>query len=423
MYGPVLLVACLILLFYTPTAPASHKDEEPASDSADSVLKRETLTGDWFGWGEPLEERGLSVGLGLTQAYQHNFHGGVEPGVGANSGSYDLELEADMERLAGLRGGGAYMVTEGSWAAGAGQDTRAVGSLFGVNDDFGGERTADVTELWYEHHFLDERLQVRLGKIDLTGGFECRGCPVSFDGSLFANDETSQFLNGSLVNNPAIPFPDNGLGAVVFANPVDWWYASVAAADAEADARETGFNTTFDGDSHFFYIAETGVVPEFRSSKGELLGSYRLGVWNERRPKNFLDEARKKRDDTGFYLSADQMLWRENSHDSQGLGTFGRIGLADDEVNEVDLFGSAGLQYRGLFAGRDNDVLGIGYAHGSLSDEAGFDSAQEQVVEVYYNAEVTPWLHVSPDLQWIGDPGGVSGEDAFVAGVRLQMTF
>lgn len=71
----------------------------------------------------------------------------------------------------------------------------------------------DITELWYEHALLDDTLRVRLGKMDITGGFECRGCPVSFDGSLYANDETGQFLNSALVNNPTIPFPDKGLGA------------------------------------------------------------------------------------------------------------------------------------------------------------------------------------------------------------------
>jgi hypothetical protein len=69
---------------------------------------------------------------------------------------------------------------------------------------------------------LDGAVLIRVGKLDLTGGFECRGCPVSFDGNSFANDQTTQFLNGALVNNPTIPFPDRGLGAVVHVAPVEW---------------------------------------------------------------------------------------------------------------------------------------------------------------------------------------------------------
>jgi len=421
-----IFAAVLVYTLIGPVLAADVSDapEPQQADTEQSLWTRDTLTNNWFGVGEDLEEKGLSVGLGMTHVYQYNLHDGLEQGIGAYSGSYDIELEADLERLMGLRGGHLFMLAEGSRGAGDGLDPRGVGSLFGVNDDLGGDRGLDVTELWYEQHLCADRLQVRVGKLDLTGGFECRGCPVAFDGNLYANDETSQFLNGSLVNNPAIPFPDNGIGAMLYANPVDWWYVGFGAADAEADARETGLNTTFDGDTHFFYIAETGVVPMLRSAKGRLPGTYRLGVWNARVPQDYLDGSRSERDDVGFYVSADQMLWRENQGDSQGLGAFTRLGWADDRVNEVKFFGSAGLQYRGLIAGRDADVLGLGFAQGRLSDTTGFSSSFERVAEVYYNAEIAPWLHVSPDLQWISNPGGdTDGGDAFVAGLRLQMDF
>ena len=40
---------------------------------------------------------------------------------------------------------------------------------------------------------------------------------------------------------------------------------------------------------------------------------------------------------------------------------------------------------------------------------------------------ITPWLHITPDLQVIVDPGGVTGpgarEPAIVYGLRAQMSF
>ena len=64
---------------------------------------------------------------------------------------------------------------------------------------------------------------------------------MSFDCSNYANDERTQFLNGALINNPTIPFPENGLGVAVHYGPDKFWYASAAVADARADLRETGF--------------------------------------------------------------------------------------------------------------------------------------------------------------------------------------
>ena len=43
---------------------------------------------------------------------------------------------------------------------------------------------------------------------------------------------------------------------------------------------------------------------------------------------------------------------------------------------------------------------------------------------MYYNIEVTPWLHVTPDLQVIVNPGGGfrDRDVAIVYGVRAQMS-
>ncbi len=47
----------------------------------------------------------------------------------------------------------------------------------------------------------------------------------------------------------------------------------------------------------------------------------------------------------------------------------------------------------------------------------------EQGVELYYNIEITPWMHVTPDLQVLIDPGGGDNDVAVICGLRMQMTF
>ena len=48
----------------------------------------------------------------------------------------------------------------------------------------------------------------------------------------------------------------------------------------------------------------------------------------------------------------------------------------------------------------------------------------EEVLEVYYNAQITPWLNLSPSIQYISDPGGTNdAKDAVVFGLRAQITF
>lgn len=401
--------------------PAPEVEPRPAS-----IWERDTLTDRWFGAGEKLSEGGLSLNLDLTQVYQQNVRGGLSTHrrAGRYSGRFDLELDADMEKLAGLSGGRVYALARGGWSDGI--DEPSVASLFGVNGVTVGDRPIDVWQLYYEQSLLDKALILRVGKLDLTAGFECAGCPASFDGSSFTNDEATQFLDGSLINNPTIPFPEPGLGAIVHVQPVEWWYVSAAVADARADVRETGFSTAFRGRSDVFSIYETGFTPALPSAKGPLQGAYRFGLWYDAQPKDRFNGRGAKHDDVGFYTSCDQVLWREadKADDSQGLGAFARYGAADSAVNEVKSFWSMGLQYQGLVPGRDNDVLGFGVGQGRLSRVAGFTRSHETVLEWYYNIEMTPWMHVSPDVQYVANPGGdASVKDAVVVGLRLQMTF
>ena len=400
-----------------------------AEREGNDLWNRETLTNGLGGLKDKLVDKAIEIEFSVTNIYQQNVRGGRSKHrrQGGHTGSYDLEISADIQTLLGIEGGSLFMHTEGSWSR-TDIDATSVGSAFGVNADAAGRRSMDITELWYEQAMFDDALRIRLGKLDITGGFECRGCPVSFDGSAYANDETAQFLNSALVNNSMIPFPAFGLGVIVHYSPVEWWYASVGVIDAQADGRGAGFRTTFHGEDYFLYTFETGVTPQLDSAKGPLQGAYRAGFWNDPQPKANSDGSKKYRDDVGFYLSCDQLLVKENADadDSQGLGVFFRFGYADGKRNDITNFWSIGFQYQGLLDGRDDDVLGLGFAQGIFSNSADmtYTDDYESVVELYYNAQVTPWLNVSPSAQYISNPGGdKSVSDAVVLGVRAQMAF
>jgi len=372
----------------------------------------------------------VSFEFGLTNIYQQNLRGGksTNDGRGRFAGSYDAELTFDLERLLGIEGAEVFTHAEGAWPKDESIDTPSVGSYFGVNGDAAQRESLVLSEFWYQQSLLEDTLFVRLGKMDITGGFQCSGCPVSFDCNRFANDETSQFLNSALVNNPAIPFPDYGIGAAVHYTPVEGWYLTGAAADAQADWRETGFNTAFHDEDYFIYMAETGITPILRNGSQELQGAYRVGFWYDPQPKANSDESDKTwRDDNGAYLSFDQMMTRENDQDEQGLGTFFRYGYAPSKTNDMPQFWSAGFQYQGLFDGRDEDVLGIGYARGYFSNAANktYPSDYESAAEVYYNIYMNEWMHLTPSLQYVANPtsDGDARKDAVIIGLRAQITF
>jgi carbohydrate-selective porin OprB len=67
----------------------------------------------------------------------------------------------------------------------------------------------------------------------------------------------------------------------------------------------------------------------------------------------------------------------------------------------------------GWYNGITNDVKG-------LTSTLGIDVRDNWGFEIYYNAEITPWLHVSPDLQFLMNSS--KGDDiAIVPGARLVL--
>lgn len=368
---------------------------------------------------DELAENGIEIGFVLTNIYQRNVNGGLSTnsGRGEISGSYDLEMTADLERLLGIEGS-LFLHGEGGWTDSEGIDIQTVGSAFGVNADAIGNRSLDIVELFYETSLTDG-LTLTIGKIDFTG---------YFDASEYANDEATQFINGALVNNPAIPFPDYSLGIIATYNLSDDSYLMGGVADAQADGRETGFKTTFSGEDYFFYIAEMGMGSEWDSSNGALPGMYRVGVWYDPQPKGYSDATKEYRDDMGAYVSCDQKITNENNdpEDTQGLGGFFRYGFAPQRTNDVTCFYSFGIQYQGIFDGRDDDALGLGYAQGSFSNGANetYTADYESITELYYSIQATDWMAVSPSVQYVTNAGGNDlVSDAIVLGIRAQIVF
>ena len=372
------LPTAFLLSTLATLACAGHPGYEKIDNS--NIVQLNTLTDRLLAFNDALADKGIELELGLTQIYQQNVRGGISTHrrAGRFSGSYDLELSADLRKLLGIEGASLYMKTEGSYSNGI--NASSVGSFFGVNDDAAGNRSMDVTELWYEQAMFDDTFRVRVGKMDLTGGFQHRGCPVAFDCSAYANDETTQFLNSALVNNPTIPFPEYGLGVAVHYSPAESWYVSAAVADDQADVRETGFRTTFHDEDYFFGIAEVGFRPNLFNKDG----TYRFMLWYDPQDKAFLDgSSRTERDDIGFAMSFDQQL-------TDKITGFFRYGWADDKVNEEEDFISFGAQIKGPSEARPDDIFAVGYAHGVRSTDglSTGDAREIDLIEAYYRVIV-----------------------------------
>ncbi len=388
-------------------------------------FERETLTDDWFGLADEMADLGLRVNADVTQVYQIASRGPVtHRRAGRYAGRYDIHGRWDLETAFGLTGSGVFIHVQGGWSDGL--NASSVGAIQKVNEVAFGHEPVVVTELFWKQCFFDERLRFHIGKIDLTGNFRQRFSDVGFDTNRYANDETTQFLNAALVNNPAIPFPSHPLAVTVMAEPVKDVFLLAAVSDAEAQRDTSGFTSAFSGQPHYFFTYEAQLAVALSTPNGKMPGGYRVGFWHETTDKPRHDGSGESNHDVGFYTSINQMVFKEirdAPDDKQGAGVFGRLGFADGDVNDIHTAWSAGGQYRGLIPSRDDDVLGFGVAQSLLARGAGFSKDSETVFELYYKIVITPWLEVSPSIQHVINPGAAANTpDATVFGIRVQLT-
>ncbi len=278
-----------------------------------------------------------------------------------------------------------------------------------------------VTQLYYEHHFLEGALTLSVGQLDITG---------YLDANNFANDETAQFMANVFVNNPSIEFggTDNfyspGL-AVVF-SPAESLDITLGAFDGNGD-----YARPFDDP---FVLAEL----DFKLRPLGREGTYRVYYWRRSsRPEANLeffadtaDTALAKAYNQGVGLSLDQYL---TGH----TGVWLRAGTQRETVSQMKAFIGAGLYALGLIKRRGSDSMGLGfgvnlpgkdYKDFKKATDTSYEPGSEHYMEVYYDVFLGGrggmGFHVAPDLQYVINRGGNrKTADALVYGMRLQADF
>ena len=428
------LLVCFASAFLTFAHAQDATDGEPADKSPESAVETESdadyvateghvvenrrsylqenseknsLTKNYLGFGQKVNDRGINSTLNLWMLYQGNVSGGITEDDDLNGLVY-LSNFFDLDRIFGWNDASFLIRIDGRWGDGI---DAAVGSLMNVNTLAVGDEPIGVTRFWFDKRWLQDRLRLRVGKLDITTeNFNFHGTNTAFDAMNYANSPRTMFLDGGLVNNSSIPFPESGLGAMLLYEPVDRVY--IAGGAIPSDSQEYEWDNPFGSDSVWLYTGEAGTVIDVGAD--DRPGHYYAGVWSG----EFVNAPRGK----GIYVGASQLLISKDGSQQNGLGAFFRYGYAQDHPRGIDHFVSFGGQYRGQIRGLDQ-VWGVGWAQ-AFTDGPSFTESYEGILELYYRGRFAPaWLRLTPHIQYIVNPGSQDISNAWTLGLRVQVTF
>jgi carbohydrate-selective porin OprB len=397
---------------------------EPDSAPHPWVLETEHLSGDWAGLRTVWADQGVEFRLFYNQLYGGKSSGGFRaPSGNAASGSFDLFGLFDFGKMGWIPGGEALFLAKSTWGD---QVNPEVGSLGDPFDDADGHQPISIAMLHYQQSFLERKIQVRAGYLDLQ---------TVLDRNAYANAEDLQFMNAFLDNNNAVIPLTGGPGVAAFVQPHERIHLVFAAADADARPLRASFDTLFDAQHDFNLYWETEIQTRIRHGGRDLPGNHRFGAVFDPKARPVWGGDGTDPSNMRFYLSGDQQIYQEPlAFGDQGLGIFWRYGKNDGDLsfgnNPTEHFWSCGALYTGLFPGRDADACGLATYSAIPSDErrrhhpGDEDLATETGWEWFYRCQLTPAMAVSPGVQYLRHPGArASREDVWIFGLRSRWAF
>jgi porin len=416
----------------------------PLIDYSGDVWSRSTLTGDWGGTRSDLGERGIFFGMGLTTTLQSVVDGGAERRTNVGT-SLNVGLQLDLMRMGLVPGGLLSIRAEGDFGksiiADAGTITAVnYNALFPIgtlaND------TMTLSDLYYTQ-FIGPKFGVFAGRFDTFHD----GLIMEFAGSGNRTGERG-FLNTNLTapQMVAITTPYvTALGGGIVARPSEKFEFSAIVLDKAESALTNGLNTLGDEGWNGLVAALTQYRVAGLPGGAQVAASF---VWGGEftdlgggallglRPSPELEEESKSWNLVGNVwqyvkvfedVPEGNMELHDGVPDLRGLGLFLIWGVADQDTNPFKWSVAGGVGGKGLIPGRENDAFGIGYFYNELNQGGVVDATQnlrsfEQGFEIFYEAAVTGWFRLTPDIQVVR-PGLGNNDTAVILGLRALVDF
>lgn len=361
---------------------------------------------------EERERTAVAVEAAYTSDLLANASGGQSQGV-RYLDNLEVAAELDLEQIAGLNGTTARvsaLYNNGT------EFSSLVGDAQIVSNIETGVEAVRLYEAWIEQK-LGSNASVRVGLYDLNSEFDVLETANLFIGSAHG---IGTDIGQSGRNGPSI-FPITAFAGRVSVTATESWTFRLAVMDGVPGDPAHPARTSIslgNGDGAFFVGEAEALIP-----RGKVL----LGYWRYTAPQDLMDESGTASGSDGLYLRGEMKLWNEADDPDQGISSFLRLGIADENFVPFSHFLGAGLTYTGLLPGRASDQIGIAVAvaatgedyrmlTGSRSDETAF--------ELTYHTQLNNWFSLQPSLHYIANPQGMPGTpDALVLGLRTTISF
>jgi porin len=395
-----------------------------------------TIDGDWGGYRHLLADRGL-VFSGTTVAdLQGNISGGQRRGF-APADSSLFAIDADLQALAGLDD--LLFHTEFTVVEGQNLSTKTLGNVLQVATAYA-QPGYYLGQMYAQQKLFDDKLILQAGRMTTANNFA--SLPIFNDYVSFTDNPIPVSLTDNTIyftSLPAVTWAVIGTIAPIESVALAGGVYDTNLASAEPFASRHGVDLSFDENGGPMEVAQATYYLNHGSDENGLPGTYNIGGFYSGADYQAVSGRGSKSGNYGFYLEAQQMIYRYGGAGSDvGLTPWFALSYNPEQsINQLPLLVMVGLAYQGLLPGRSDDSTAFAFYYGKLNtttpivlssaliaSSAATTVSGEKILELDYTCWATPWLGVTPDLQYILNPRGSSGsKNAAVIGVQFQVLF
>ncbi len=419
----------------------------------------ESLTGDWWGMRNMLDDEGVEIIANYTTNIAGNPVGGTSAGFTYTDNIY-FGVELDFEKLIGWKG--LTVAVSGLNRDGSSLSQKYLGNnQFTVQQIFGGQ-TVMFYALALEQKLFDEKVSLKAGRF--ATGDDFASSPIYW---LYMNNGIDGNPQALPVNTQFSAYPWAVWAARLRVDPTPEYNGMLGVyqvSDRVFNRAYHGLDWSMRGNDSILLISQIGWTPEFfkrpvpvdssAASDGKsvadgksakkvvapaatvmkgLPGHYWFGAYWSPWEFSQFGTSEKATNSYGFYWHLDQMVWQESPGSDQGLTLWSAFVLSPQQnIAKLPFQVNAGAIYKGLIPTRDNDYTCLGFVYGKFSrnyaraqNESDLGYPQYEIVlEANYKIQLTKFAYIQPDVQWVINPGGTGNvPNALVLGAQAGVTF
>lgn len=408
---------------FSPHAHKRHKAAKQTLVREPDNQQRRYLTGDWDHARSLLADKGITItGVYVTDVVGNPI-GGKARGI-SYAGSFGLDLMIDLDQSTPMKGWSFY--TSLVWRTGTSLSERKIGNQYPVQQVFGSQ-TIKLNCLYLQKELFNDSIMVRFGR--LNGGDTFLQSPLFYN---YVNNAINGNPISVFFSTPFTAYPNAVWGAYLRLLPVKQFEFKLGAYQGSKKINENrfhGINFTFEAPNGVLWASELSY--HYTTDSGSYPGNYKLGYFYiNRASRNILSN--ESMNNKVLYVQLDQQVYEIDKEKDRGLSAFFTSVFMPKNRNLLPFFFISGVVMQGPFSWRDKDAIAIGTAFGNYSDylrqkqrsEGLEEQTYEWMWEINYNAHITPWFWLQPDLQYIIRPKGyTSRPNAWVLGFQSQLNF